>query len=75
MLVNRWEKPVVFDDDGLRITIGSPEEAMTWLSQASNRDRDSFRKAWRKCLAAREGRLPADEARPAVERAVESTRH
>ena len=75
MLITRWETPVVFEDDGLRITIGSPEEAMTWLSHASNRDRSIFRKAWKTCLAARDGRLPADEARPIVEQAVESTRH
>lgn len=75
MLVTRWETPVVFEDDGLQVTIGSPEEAMTWLSHATNRDRGIFRKAWMMCLAARDGRLPANEARPVVEQAIESTRH
>ncbi|TKT67114.1 DUF982 domain-containing protein [Rhizobium sp. LC145] len=75
MLVTRWDKPIVFEDDGLRISVGSPEEALTWLSHTPNQTSRSWRHAWKTCVAVQEGRRSPDDAKVAVEQAVSSTRH
>ena len=68
MLVHRWKKPLVVSDSRIRITVGSPEEAMNWLTHEPNHNSDKWQGAWSACLAAIEGRMPADEARSAVQR-------
>lgn len=75
MLVSRWDKPVVFEEDGLRICVGSPEEALTWLSHAPDRASFSWRRAWHTCVAAAEGNAPVEDAKSAVAQAVQSARH
>lgn len=75
MPVTRWETPLVFEDGELRITVGSAEEALTWLKHEPDLDSSTRRHAWRACRAAHEGKLPVEQARSAVQRAVESTHH
>ncbi|HEV7436129.1 MAG TPA: DUF982 domain-containing protein [Pseudorhizobium sp.] len=75
MLVARWDTPVVIEDEGLRISVGSPEEALTWLSHAPNRRSGTWQRAWRACVAAKERKVPPEDAKAAVEQAVSTTRH
>ena len=70
MLVNRWKQPVVIQENGIRITLTSAEEAINWLSHERDQKNDNWRHAWQTCPAVYEGRLPADEARSAVQLAA-----
>ncbi|NNH31004.1 DUF982 domain-containing protein [Rhizobium sp. SEMIA 4085] len=70
MLTQRWKKPLVLGDGRIRIIVGSAEEAMNWLIHEPNQSSDKWRHAWRTCRAVHEGRLPAEEARSAVELAA-----
>lgn len=72
MLVTRWSKPLVIHDEGLRISVGSAEEAINWLTHEPHQDTEKWRKALRKCWAAIKGNLPPDAARSAVRLAAES---
>ncbi|TCV60025.1 DUF982 domain-containing protein [Neorhizobium sp. S3-V5DH] len=67
MLVTRWKTPVVINDRGIRITLTSPEEAINWLAHERDQRSSKWRHAWQTCRAVHEGRLPADEARSAVQ--------
>ncbi|MGR9170648.1 MULTISPECIES: DUF982 domain-containing protein [Rhizobium] len=71
MLATRWKKPLILEKAGLRITLTSAEEAMNWLLHEPNQHRGSWRHAWHTCRAVHEGRLPANQARSAVQLAVE----
>jgi hypothetical protein len=73
MIVTRWEMPIVVCDDGLRFSIGSPEEAITWLRH--ERADEARRFAIEACEAARVGKLPAEQAREAVEKAAKIAVH
>jgi hypothetical protein len=75
MLVTRWETPVVVSDHGIRYSIGSAEEAMTWLMHERKHASREGRGAWEACKAARDGKLPAEEAKYAVELVVTSADH
>lgn len=71
MLVHRWKKPLVLGDRRIRIVVGSPEEAMNWLIHEPNQTSDKWRRAWQACRAAIDGRMAAEDAKSAVQLAVE----
>lgn len=71
MLANRWKEPVVIQDGRIRITLTSPEEAINWLAHERDQRSDRWRHAWQTCRAVHEGRLPAEEARSAVQLAAQ----
>lgn len=75
MLVNRWEKPLVLERDGMRIIITSAEEGVNWLAHEPSQAGEAWQHAWQTCRAVHEGRLPAEEARSAVLLAATSRRH
>ncbi len=71
MLMNRWKDPVVIQEGRIRITLSSPEEAINWLAHERDQKNDKWQHAWQTCRAVREGRLPADDARSAVQLAAQ----
>jgi hypothetical protein len=70
MLVHRWKNPLVLGDSRIRIVVGSPEEAINWLSHEPDQSGDKWRRAWKACRAAIEGRMRAEDARSAVQLAA-----
>ncbi|MBW9115537.1 DUF982 domain-containing protein [Rhizobium cauense] len=66
MLVHRWETPLVLGDDSIRIVVGSPEEALTWLIHEPNQSTIKWRRAWEACRAVVEGRMKTEDAKSAV---------
>lgn len=67
MLVHRWKKPLVLGDSRIRIVVGSPEEALTWLIHEPNQSTAKWQRAWEACRAVIEGRMRAEDAKPAVQ--------
>lgn len=74
MLATRWKNPLILEDRGLRITLGSAEEAMNWLIHEPDQRSERWKHAWQTCRAVHEGRLPPEEARSAVRLAAEGLR-
>lgn len=70
MLVHRWKKPLVLGDSRIRIVVGSPEEALTWLIHEPNQSTAKWQRAWQACRAVIEGRMRAEDARSAVQLAA-----
>lgn len=67
MLVHRWETPLVLRDNRIRIVVGSPEEALTWLIHEPNQNSAKWQQAWKACRAVVEGRLKTEDAKAAVQ--------
>ncbi len=72
MIVTRWEMQSCVHD-GPRCPIGSPEEAIRWLRH--ERADEARHLVIEACEAARVGKLPAEQAREAVEKAAKSAVH
>jgi hypothetical protein len=72
MMVTRWKQPVVIQDGSMRITLSSAEEAINWLAHERDQKSDKWQHAWQTCRAVYEGKLPAEEARSAVQLAAHS---
>jgi len=70
MLVHRWEKPLVLGDSRIRIVVGSPEEALTWLIHEPNQSAPKWQRAWKACQAVVDGRMNAEDAKTAVKLAA-----
>jgi hypothetical protein len=70
MLVHRWETPLVLGDNGIRIVVGSPEEALTWLVHEPNQSAAKWQRAWMACRAVVEGRMKTEDAKSAVQLAA-----
>ncbi len=70
MLVHRWERPLVLGDNRIRIVVGSPEEALTWLVHEPNQGAAKWQRAWKACKAVVEGRMKAEDAKSAVKLAA-----
>lgn len=66
MLVHRWETPLVLGDNRIRIVVGSPEEALTWLLHEPNQSTTKWQRAWEACRAVVEGRMKTEDAKSAV---------
>ncbi|KQV65137.1 DUF982 domain-containing protein [Rhizobium sp. Root1220] len=70
MLVHRWKKPLVLGDSRMRIVVGSPEEALTWLIHEPNQGTTKWQRAWTACVASIKGQVGAEDARTAVQLAA-----
>jgi hypothetical protein len=75
MIVTRWKMPVVVNDEGIRFSIGSPEEAINWLRHELDGQGHASHGALEACEAACAGKVPVEHARYAVERAARNRFH
>ncbi|RDJ03527.1 DUF982 domain-containing protein [Rhizobium grahamii] len=70
MLVHRWKEPLGLGDSRIRIVVSSPEEALTWLIHEPDQSTAKWKRAWNACRAVIEGRMKAEDAKPAVKQAA-----